>query len=185
MEAKKVRNFIVSVYNANYSTLSGAVKTFTDCIKNCDKSTIDSVAYSSGITVAEAKKLMVFCKNRSRIIFACNKMFANIDGVACEYKPVAKDYRQKDMFEKSFNKIEDFKKDMLLGKVYKPYGYEKPTVELLATEPNYILKESDVASTTYAPFPFKIFTIKRIVKAVCDYIAYCEKNGIEWNKDNK
>ncbi len=185
MEAKKVRNFVAGIYNANYSTLSGAVKTFVDCVKSCDKATIDLVAENSGITISEAKKLTIFCKNRSRIIFACNKMFANIDGVACEYKAVAKDYRQKDLAEKSFNKIEDLKKDMLLGKAYKPYGYEKPVVELLPTEPNYILKESDVASTTYAPFPFKIFTIKRIVKAICDYIAYCEKNGIDWNKDNK
>ena len=83
MEAKKIRNFVAGIYSANYSTLSGAVKTFVDCVKNCDKTTIDSVAYSSGIATAEAKKMVVFCKNRSRVIFACNKMFANIDGVAC------------------------------------------------------------------------------------------------------
>lgn len=182
MEAKKIKSFVSGIYNANYATLSGAVKVFVNCIKDCNQEMVNLVAENSGISTGEAKKLAVFCKNRSRVVYACNKMFANIDGVAMEYKAVAKDYRQADKLDKSFNRIDETKADMLLGKIYKPYGYDKSVVELLPTEPNYILKENDIASTTYAPFPVKSFTVKRIVKAVVDYIAYCDKNGIDWNK---
>lgn len=185
MEAKKIKSLVEAIYAKNFATLSGAVKNFTDIMKVCAKEELKEIAERLDIKQGEAIKVASFCKNRSRVIFACNKMFANIDGVICEYKPVAKDYRQKEMTEKSFNKIGELKDKMLLGKIYKPYGYDKPVVELLPTESNYILKESDVASTTYAPFKIENFTMKKIATAVIKYIQHCEKNDIEWNKDVK
>lgn len=178
MDAKKVKQLIEAVYAKNFATLSSAAKSFTDIMKTCSKEELKTISEKLDIKQNEAIKVSSFCKNRSRVIFACREMFANIDGVACEYKVVAKDYRQKDLIEKSFNKIEDLKDKMLLGKVYKPYGYEKPVVELLPTEANYILKESDVASTTYAPFKIETFTMKKVATAVIKYIQHCEKNGI-------
>lgn len=185
MDAKKVKQLIEAVYAKNFATLSSAAKSFTDIMKTCSKEELKEISEKLDIKQSEAMKVSSFCKNRSRVIFACCEMFANIDGVACEYKVVAKDYRQKDLIEKSFNKIEDLKDKMLLGKIYKPYGYEKPVVELLPTEANYILKESDVASTTYAPFKIEAFTMKKVATAVIKYIQHCEKNGIAWNKDVK
>lgn len=184
MNAKQVNQFIKGLYNTNFATLSGAVKTFTDSCKSADKVKVEEMAKEINITISEARKLAAFCKNRSAVMNACKAMLPTIDGTICEFKVVAKDYRQKDMTDKSFSNISRLKDDMLIGKSYKPYGYEAGIVELIPSEPNYILKESDIASTTYAPFPVELFTVKKVVKATIDYIRHCEKNGIDWNKVN-
>lgn len=182
MNAKQVNQFVKGLYSINFTTLSGAVKVFTDSCKAADKSKVDEMAKEINTTTSEARKLAAFCKNRSAVLNACKAMLPTIDGVICEFKAVAKDYRQKDMVDKSFNNIDNLKGNMLLGKVYKPYGYEAGVVELIPTEPNYILKESDTASTTYAPFPVELYTVKKVAKATIDYIRHCEKNGIDWAK---
>lgn len=182
MNAKQVNQFVKGLYNANFSTLSGAVKTFTDSCKSADKAKVEEMAKEINITISEARKLSAFCRNRSAVLNACKAMLPTIDGTICEFKVVAKDYRQKDMTGKSFNNISSLKDGMLIGKSYKPYGYEAGIVELIPSEPNYILKESDIASTTYAPFPVDIFMVKKVAKATIDYIRHCEKNGIDWNK---
>lgn len=181
---KSVNNVIVSVYNVNFGTLSGCIKTFVDAMKVASKSEVNELCTVSDLDTKTALKVISFCKDRSRVMRACLGVMPNIDGIICEYKVVARQFLQKDKIEKSFDSIEEMKEEMLLGKVYKPYGMNKDVVELLPTDVNYILKETDVCSTTYAPFKVSNFTVKRVIRAVVDYIVYCEKNGVNWvNKD--
>lgn len=182
MEKKNLNRFVSSVYVDTFNNIGGAVKFFNTAIKDCSAERVQEIAKACNIDAKAARRVVLFCKDKARTINACKEMYANIDGVFCEYRTVARDYRVASDAEKSFNKIDELKGEMLLGKTYKPYGYKKDGVELLPVEPNYILKETDIVSTTYAPFPVKTFTIKKVVRAVVDYIAACEKNGIDWNK---
>lgn len=182
MEKKNLNRFVSSVYVDTFNNIGGAVKFFNTAVKDCSVERVQEIAKACNIDAKAARRVVLFYKDKTRTINACKEMYANIDGIFCEYKAVAKDYRVATESEKSFNKIDELKDEMLLGKVYKPYGYKKDGVELLPVEPNYILKETDTVSTTYAPFPVKVFTVKKVVRAVVDYIAACEKNGIDWNK---
>jgi len=181
---KNVNGLISSVYEINFSTLSGCIKTFVDTMKVASKAEVSELCISSDLDTKTALKVISFCKDRTMVMRACLDVMPNIDGVICEYKVVAKQFLQKDKIEKSFDNIKELKNEMLLGKTYKPYGMGKTVVELLPTDVNYILKETDVCSTTYAPFKVSNFTVKRVVRAVVDYIVYCDKNGVNWvNKD--
>lgn len=182
---KNVNNVITSVYGVNFSTLSGCVKTFVDAMKVASKSEVNELCTVSNLDTKTALKVISFCKNRSKVMRACLDVMPNIDGTICEYKAVSKQYLQKDKTGKSFDNIKELKGEMLLGKVYKPYGMNSAVIELIPTDTNYILKETDVCSTTYAPFAVKSHTVKKVVRAVVDYIVYCEKNGINWAKKDK
>lgn len=182
---KSVNNIIASVYGINFSTLSGCVKTFVDAMKVASKVEVNELCTTSNLDTKTALKVVSFCKDRSRVMRACLDVMPNIDGTICEYKAISKMYLQKDKVEKSFDDTEELKDDILLGKMYKPYGMGKTVVELLPNDANYILKETDVCSTTYAPFAVKSHTVKKVVRAVVDYIVYCDKNGINWAKKDK
>lgn len=179
---KSVNNVISSVYSVNFSTLSGCVKTFIDAMKVASKAEVNELCTASDLDTKTALKVISFCKDRSRVMRACLDVMPNINGVICEYKVVSKQYLQKDKAEKSFDNTKELKEEMLFGKVYKPYGMNKAVIELIPTDVNYILKETDVCSTTYAPFAVKSHTVKKVVRAVVDYIVYCDKNGINWAK---
>lgn len=182
---KNVNSVISSVYSVNFSTLSGCVKTFIDAMKVASKTEVGELCTASDLDTKTALKVISFCRDRSRVMRACLDVMPNIDGTICEYKAISKQYLQKDKTEKSFDNTNDLKGEMLLGKTYKPYGMGKTVVELLPTDVNYILKETDICSTTYAPFAVKSHTVKKVVRAVVDYIVYCEKNGINWTKKDK
>lgn len=178
---KQVRNFVNGIYSVNFSTISGCIKTFTDAVKVAKVSDMEITANECGITKQQAIKLFAFFKDRNRVMNACLKMFPNIDGILCEYKVVSRKYLQKDKSEKSFDYTNELKDYMLLGKIYKPYGI-KPVVELLSNDVAYIMKDTDITNTVYAPFKIEYFTVKKVIKAICDYITYCEKNGMDWSK---
>lgn len=181
MTNKQVRCFVNGIYSINFSTISGCIKTFVEAVKVAKISDMETTANECGITKQQAVKLFAFCKDRNRVMNACLKMFPNIDNVLCEYKVVSRKYLQKEKAEKSFDYTKELKDSMLLGKVYKPYGV-KPIVELLPNDVAYIMKDTDITNTVYAPFKIEYFTVKKVIKAICDYITYCEKNGLDWNK---
>lgn len=178
---KQVRNFVNGIYSVNFSTISGCIKTFVDAVKVAKASDMEMAAKECDITKSQAVKLFAFCKDRNKVMNACLLMLPNIDGILCEYKVVSRKYLQKDKAEKSFDYTKELKDSMLLGKVYKPYGI-KPIVELLPNDIAYIMKDTDITNTVYAPFKIEYFTVKKVIKAICDYISYCEKNGLDWNK---
>lgn len=179
---KSIYKLVEELYNSNFTTLSGCVKTFTEAVKSSKKEDIATICSRADMDNKTATKIALFCKDRGRAMKACLAMLPNIDGIICEYRVVAKDYLQKDRKNDSFSNIEKLEESLLLGKIYKPYGYNKNVVELVPTSVNYILKETDVASTTYAPFAVKSFTCKKIARAIADYIAACEKAGVDWNE---
>lgn len=177
LNKKAAKAIIENIYEKNFSTLSGCVRSFSDDMKACDAEGLKGIATLVGVSVATVRKVSVFCKDKKAIYAACKAMLPTIDGQIIEYKPIKRLYLTKDKADKSFDKTEELKESFVLGKAYKAYG-AKDVIDLNPAEPAIIKRVSATCKSEFAPFLVKRFRINKIMKAVIDYITLCEKNNL-------
>ncbi len=185
MNSKDIKKVLSNLFNSSFAGLSQAVKAFTQICKNADTNTVNDIVSGSKLTAKQARSIISFGKDPKRVMNACRVMFAAIDGQFCEYKIIAREYKQDDKRDKSFDKTSELTPNILLGKVYKPYGLNVSPVEIIPNSLGIMVRESLISKTVYAPFKIEIFKVNRIIRAVGDYIAVCDKMGIDWTKTGK
>ncbi len=85
MEKKNLNKFVSSVYVDTFNNIGGAVKFFNTAVKDCSAERVQEIAKACNIDAKAARRVVLFCKDKARTINACKEMYANIDGVFCEY----------------------------------------------------------------------------------------------------